>query len=164
MAKAPKQHQKVGEEYLAATKPGQVARHVFPFPASMVWASLIDADAWTHWLPITKVTWTSPEPMGVGTTRTVEIGKAIVEEVFFGWEDGRRMAFRFDASTLPIKAAVEDYRIEDHADGCELIWTGRATGPIIIGGLVSKQLTKGIRDGLPKLEALIASDPKRFGG
>ncbi len=163
MAKAPKKHQAANEEYLAGTKGKHEARHVFPFPASAVWASLLDADAWTRWLPITKVTWTSPAPMGVGTTRTVEIGKEIVEEVFFGWEEGRRMAFRFDASTLPIKAAVEDYVIEDHADGCELVWTGRATGPIIIGGLVAKQLTKGIRDGLPKLESLIGSDPKRFG-
>lgn len=164
MAKSPKPHKQVGEDFLAEAKRQSTVRHVFPFPASIVWASLLDGVAWTEWLPITKVTWTSPEPFDVGTTRTVEIGKEIVEEVFFGWEDGRRMAFRFEASTLPVHAAVEDYRIEDHAEGCELVWTGRATGPILIGGLVSKQLAKGIREGLPKLEALIANDLKRFGG
>lgn len=163
MAKQPKRHKQVGEEFLAAAKQQPGARHVFPFPASIVWASLLDGAAWTQWLPITKVTWTSPQPFGEGTTRTVEIGKETVEETFFAWEDGRRMAFRFEASTLPISAAVEDYTLINHEKGCELLWTGYATGLAVIGGLVSKQLAKGIREGLPKLESLIASDPKRFG-
>ncbi len=33
---------------------------------------LDDAESWPHWATaITKVTWTSPQPHGVGTTRTV---------------------------------------------------------------------------------------------
>lgn len=35
---------------------------------------LADASSWPHWASvITNVTWTSPEPRGVGTTRTVEM-------------------------------------------------------------------------------------------
>jgi len=33
-----------------------------------------DAESWPQWATvITKVTWTSPEPRGVGTTRTVDM-------------------------------------------------------------------------------------------
>ncbi len=161
MAKAPKQHTAVGEDYLAAAKGS--ALHRFPFPASAVWAALLDARAWTEWLPITKVTWTSPQPFGVGTTRTVEVGPQVIEETFFAWEEGSRMAFRFERSTLPVSAAVEDYRIVDVPGGCELRWTGGASAIWPLGGLITGQLAKGLTTGMPKLEATIRADPARFG-
>src|SRR3954469_2922596 len=35
---------------------------------------LADAESWPHWATvITKVTWTSQEPRGIGTTRTVDM-------------------------------------------------------------------------------------------
>jgi hypothetical protein len=38
-----------------------------------------DAESWPHWATvITKVVWTSPEPRGVGTTRTVTMRGNIV--------------------------------------------------------------------------------------
>lgn len=161
MAKALKAHKQVGEEYLQKG-PVKVS-HAFPFPPSAVWAALLDAQAWTQWLPITKVTWTSPQPFGVGTTRTVEIGDQAVEETFFAWEEGARMAFRFEKSSLPLSAAVEDYRVIPTATGCELVWLGKASAMWPLSGLITGQLAKGLRDGMPKLEALIAGDPKRFG-
>jgi hypothetical protein len=161
MAKTLKQHKPVGEEYLAAAKtPG--ASHAFPFPPEMVWNALLDGPAWTEWLPITKVTWTSPKPFSVGTTRTVEIGAEIVEETFFAWEEGRRMAFRFERSTLPVSAAVEDYVVRPTATGCELLWSGKASAVLFLGAVVTSQLTRSLQSGLPKLEALIASQPDRF--
>lgn len=161
MAKTPKTHKPVGEEYLAGAKQASVV-HRFPFPPEMVWNALLDPVAWTEWLPITKVTWTSPKPFGTGTTRTVEIGPQIVEETFFAWDDGRRMAFRFEASTLPVSAAVEDYRVVPVEGGCEMRWSGKASAPLFLGGLITAQLTKGLREGMPKLEALIAANPDRF--
>lgn len=156
-----KTHKAVGEDYLA----GATARasHVFGVPASAVWAALLDGPAWTEWLPITKVTWTSPQPFGVGTTRTVEVGATRIDEVFFAWEEGRRMAFRFAASALPVSAAVEDYRIVDAPGGCELQWAGRASAIFPLNILVNRQLVGGLRAGLPKLEALIRAQPQRFG-
>lgn len=162
MSKPLRAHKPVGEEYLAA-KGTIVVRHAFPFPPSAVWAALLDAKAWTEWLPITKVTWTSPRPFKVGTTRTVEIGPQAVEEIFFAWDEGSRMAFRFAKSSLPLSAAVEDYRVVPTATGSELIWSGKASAPFPLGWLVSRQLASGLRAGMPKLEALIAGDPKRFG-
>lgn len=163
MAKKLKQHKKVGTEYLATVGPKLKVSHAFPFPAPAVWAALLDANAWTEWLTITDVTWTSPQPYGVGTTRTVEVGGMVIEEVFFLWEEGRRMAFYFDKTTLPISAGVEDYHVVETPGGCELHWAGKASGPFVIGGLVSNQLAKGIAAGMPKLEALIRDNPGRFG-
>lgn len=150
----------VGEDYLAGAN--AKASHAFSVPAEAVWAALLDAKAWTEWLPITGVTWTSPQPFGVGTTRTVDIKQNKVEEYFFAWEEGRRMAFRFVRATLPLSAGVEDYRVVPTATGCELHWAGRTSG-FPIGWLLAKALGSGIRKGLPKLEALIKADPKRFG-
>jgi hypothetical protein len=53
--------------------------------------------------------------------------------------------------------------IVDAPGGCELQWTARASAPFPLGWLVNRQLASGIKSGLPKLEALIASDPARFG-
>ena len=163
MAKAPKPHTQVGEEYLAVAKSKPAIVHRFPFPAKAVWAALLDAKAWTEWLPITNVTWTSQKPFGNGTTRTVAVGSQIVEETFFAWDEGKRMAFRFERSTLPVSAAVEDYSVVEVPGGCELQWWGRASGMFPIGRLVNRQLASGIKSGLPKLEALIRDNPKRFG-
>jgi len=73
------------------------------------------------------------------------------------------MAFRFEKSSLPLSAAVEDYRVVPTAGGCELVWLGKASAVFPLGFLISRQLASGLRSGMPKLEALIASDPKRFG-
>ena len=163
MAKAPKTHTQVGEEFLAPAKAKPGVVHRFPYPPSAVWAALLDAQAWTEWLPVTKVTWTSAKPFGKGTTRTVEIGSQVVEETFFAWDEGKRMAFRFERSTLPVSAGVEDYSVVSVPGGCELHWTGRISAMFPIAWLVNRQLASGIKSGLPKLEALIRANPKRFG-
>ncbi|GAC1396736.1 MAG: SRPBCC family protein [Mycobacterium sp.] len=88
-----------------------------------VFEVLDDAESWPHWATaITKVTWTSPQPHGVGTTRTVDMRGGIVgEEEFLAWEPHSHMAFRFDkASTRSIAAFAEDYRIAPTAAGCNL--------------------------------------------
>lgn len=161
MAKTLKAHKPVGEEYLATAKQDS-AVHRYPFPPEMVWNALLDAETWTLWLPITKVTWTSPKPWGPGTTRTVEIGAQKVEETFFAWEEGRRMAFRFERSTLPVSAAVEDYRVVPVEGGCEMRWSGKASAPLFLGGLISAQLGKSLKEGMPKLEQIIAANPDKF--
>ncbi|MEE4349191.1 MAG: SRPBCC family protein [Pacificimonas sp.] len=165
MAKTAKQHKVVGEDYLRTAKqPG--AAHRFPYPPQMVWNALLDAKAWSEWLKaIERVEWTSPQPWGVGTTRTVHVsGGNRIEEVFFAWDQCERMAFYFDRTTLPISAGIEDYTVRKAPGGSELVWTGKASAPLILGWVITKGLTKGIASGLPDLEKLIASDPERFGG
>lgn len=90
-----------------------------------VFEILDDAESWPHWATaITKVTWTSPQPHGVGTTRTVDMRGGIVgEEEFLAWEPFTHMAFRFNAaSTRSIAAFAEDYRIVPTTTGCSLTW------------------------------------------
>jgi carbon monoxide dehydrogenase subunit G len=90
-----------------------------------VFEVLADAESWPQWATvITRVTWTSPEPRGVGTTRTVDMRGGIVgDEEFLAWEPYTHMAFRFnEASTRSIAAFAEDYRVAPKADGCHLTW------------------------------------------
>lgn len=158
-----KNNDPVGIEYLKAAK-GPHATQFIPFPKGVVWNALLDAKAWTEWLPITKVEWTSPKPFSVGTTRTVEIGKNIVDETFIIWEEGSRMAFRYDRSGFPVTAGVEDYHITDAPGGCEIQFSCRFDPVLPKGFMLNQQMRIGFRFMLPKLKKLIISDPKRFGG
>lgn len=124
---------------------------------------MLDPVAWTQWLPITKVEWTSPKPYHVGTTRTVEIKDNIVDETFIIREEGSRMAFRFDRSGFPVTAGVEDYHIVDAPGGCELHYSCRMSPTLPRGFMLNQMMRFGFRFMLPKLEKLIASDPARFG-
>jgi len=86
---------------------------------------LADATSWPRWASvITNVTWTSPEPRGVGTTRTVHMRGGITgDEEFLAWEPFTRMAFRFnESSTSSVAAFAEDYHIVPTANGCHLTW------------------------------------------
>jgi polyketide cyclase/dehydrase/lipid transport protein len=86
---------------------------------------LADAESWPRWAPvITKVTWTSPEPRGVGTTRTVKMRGIVGDEEFIAWEPFTHMAFRFnECSTRYTAAFAEDYRVQAIPGGCRLTWT-----------------------------------------
>jgi len=86
---------------------------------------LADETSWPDWATvITKVTWTSPEPRGVGTTRTVDMRGGITgDEEFLAWEPFTRMAFRFnEATSSSIAAFAEDYRVVPTPTGCQLTW------------------------------------------
>ena len=87
---------------------------------------LEDSDAWPRWLTaLDDVTWTSSDPKGVGTTRTVTIGgNFIADEEFIVWEADRRMAFRFTTCSRAVfRAFAEDYRIVPTDNGCRLTWS-----------------------------------------
>ena len=85
-----------------------------------------DADAWPRWAGvITKVVWTTPEPRGVGTRRTVTMrGGLVGDEEFLAWQPPAMMSFRFnEASTRTVKAFAERYDVVPTPDGCRLTWT-----------------------------------------
>jgi carbon monoxide dehydrogenase subunit G len=90
-----------------------------------VFEVLADETSWPHWATvITSVTWTSPEPRGVGTTRRVEMRGGIVgDEEFLAWAPDDHLAFRFnEASTRSIAAFAEEYRVVPTPTGCHLTW------------------------------------------
>ncbi len=106
---------------------------------------LADADSWPRWASvITKVIWTSPEPRGIGTTRTVEMrGGMVGNEEFLAWEPFTRMAFRFnECSTQATAAFAEDYRVEVIPGGCRLTWTMalKPAGPAWLAMYVARPL------------------------
>jgi Polyketide cyclase / dehydrase and lipid transport len=118
--------------------------------------ALGDAESWPRWASvITKVTWTSPEPRGVGTTRTVDMRGGIVgKEEFLAWEPFTRMAFRFnECSTKAVAAFAEDYRVEVIPGGCQLTWTmaQKPAGPArlampVVGPLLNLGLRRFLRN------------------
>nr|WP_090278944.1 SRPBCC family protein [Mycolicibacterium komanii] len=116
---------------------------------------LADAESWPHWATvITEVTWTSPEPRRVGTTRTVKMRGGIVgDEEFLAWNPYSHMAFRFnEASTGSIAAFAEDYRVVQTPQGCHLTWVmamkpngvaarlGMSLGKPVMGAMFQKFL------------------------
>ena len=142
--------QPVDESYFKSAP--QILSHswLIAKPASEVWAELT-SDTPLHWCKgLDKITWTSARPFGVGTTRRVHAlyGAIRSDERYFIWEEGRRQAFYFTGSNLPLfKSFAEDYLVEPEGDGsCRFTWTialtptalGKPGGPlnkVIFGGL-----------------------------
>lgn len=87
---------------------------VLPASAEAVFALFKDADTWPKWFGgMNKVVWTSPEPYGVGTTRSVWLGPLRVDEYFFDWVENQRFAFYFTGTNLPfVRTLVELYELE----------------------------------------------------
>lgn len=84
-----------------------------------------DENSW-GWASIESVEWEAPKPYGEGTTRTIEIeGQGKVQEFFFLFEHGKRMAFRFEKGEMKlVDAFVEDYSVAAISDNeSELTWT-----------------------------------------
>ncbi len=86
-----------------------------------------DPESWSKWAyGLGKVTWTSPKPYGVGTTRTVELrGGPLVYEEFIAWEPGKTMAFCFHGATEAVWWSFgERYEVTDLGGGrSRLRWT-----------------------------------------
>lgn len=93
-----------------------------------------DGESWPRWFDgIKRVVWTSPEPKGVGTTRTVTLTTMTVYEHFLAWDRGRRFAFRFEGSSLPLcRAGIEDYRLEEVAPGRTRFFYGVYLEPSLV--------------------------------
>jgi len=101
-------------------------RQAIPASTTQTFRAFEDAEAWPVWLDAIKsVTWTSPQPFGVGTTRDIQTPGGTVSETFFAWEPGERMSFYFSAGGPPgLKAFVEDWQLEPvGAESCTLIWS-----------------------------------------
>ncbi|MFT4613472.1 MAG: hypothetical protein ACI9NT_000612 [Bacteroidia bacterium] len=117
---------KVGVEFLEQTKNMFVSEVVVKATPEQIFEVFEDAHSWTVWaMPIQKVEWTSPQPYGVGTTRSVHMmGGLVGYEEFVEWERGKRMAFTFlGASQKATEKFLEDYRVEDLGDGtCRVEW------------------------------------------
>jgi polyketide cyclase/dehydrase/lipid transport protein len=118
--------QAADEEFLTS------APHVFTYqkrfaaPPQAVWAQLTSDESIAAWGPAVKqLTWTSPRPFGVGTTRDVVApGGATMRERFFRWEDGSRKSFAVYESSIPaFNRFAEDYLVEPDGNETLFTWT-----------------------------------------
>jgi hypothetical protein len=112
-------------------------------PAPEVWADLTSDDSLSWCRILDRITWTSPRPFSVGTTRTASSlrGTNVIRERYFRWEEGRRKSFYVVEASAPLFTRfAEDYLVEPtSATSCEFTWTiaveprgplARALGPV----------------------------------
>jgi hypothetical protein len=96
-------------------------------PAAAVWAELTGDDPLTWCRIIDQVTWTSPRPFGIGTTRDVHSlrGANVIRESYFRWDEGRRKSFYVIEASAPLfRRFAEDYLVEEVSEGsCRFTWT-----------------------------------------
>lgn len=108
------------------TSAPQVFRYVKHFDATpaQVWESLQSDESLAAWgNAVGSVTWTSPRPFGVGTTREVGTGPALLREQFFDWTDGSGHSFFVTEATVPLfRRFAEDYRVEPEGTGTRFTW------------------------------------------
>jgi hypothetical protein len=144
----------VGAEFLATAPCRFVTDVDLDVTPDALFAVLEDERSWPAWVRpgITRVTWTSPRPFGVGTTRTVEmVGGMEVYETFFEWRRGEVMAFALTGATQSVwRSFAERYEVTPLAAGkCRLRWT-LAYDPV--GGFARVQpLIKPLMGGALKL-------------
>ena len=117
---------KVDDAWVDTAPVTMVMRADIEAAPSDIWAALEDASAWPRWATvITHVEWTSPEPFGVGTTRTVTMrGGLVGYEEFIAWQPYRRMGFRFnEASMQGVSAFAERYTLQPlPGGGTRVVW------------------------------------------
>jgi hypothetical protein len=83
----------VDETFLASAPSRFVETIDVPLPADTVWAELT-RDGTLDWCLGLNITWRSTRPFGVGTKRQARLLSVLrVQEEYFVWEEGRRMAF-----------------------------------------------------------------------
>jgi hypothetical protein len=104
-------------------------REAFDIPrsAAQVWADLTTESPLSWCRMLRDVTWTSPPPFGVGTTRTARsIGNvSVIDERFFRWEEGRQQSFFAVKASVPLfRRFAEDYLVEPTSKtSCRFTWT-----------------------------------------
>ena len=151
----------VGADY-ATTGPNHNTLHrSIPASTDELFSCLKDAQVTKEWQGV-DVEWTSPPPLGIGSTRTLKGLGQTIEQSVLAWEPGKRMCFRNDRTTLPLAAFAEDYIITPTTDStCELRWHyafewgGRAKP--VLGRLFGLAFAIGGRRDLNKLASLLES-------
>jgi hypothetical protein len=125
------------ESFLADAHQRVVVDVTVPRPAAAVWAELTaDNPMAPYCHAISNITWTTPRPFGVGTTRTTRVlgGLITIDESYPSWEDGRRKVFVGVRARPPVlRRLAEEYVVEPiDAERCRFRWTA-AWEPTILG-------------------------------
>ncbi len=115
------------EAFLTSAPDRMVDTMEIPRPAATVWADLTSDETLSWCRLLAGVTWTSPRPFSVDTTRTVRTpgGLLALDERYFRWEEGRRKSFYVAEASLPLfRRFAEDYLVEELSpSSCRFTWT-----------------------------------------
>lgn len=146
----------VDEGFFARATSTVTMQQAINVPAEVVFDSFTRDEDWKHWLGL-DVEWTSPEPKGVGSTRTVKPGPGVaIKERFIIWDAPNRMTFHFESSPFPVSAFAEDYRVEETGPASSVLhWTIAVDGFWPIAKAVTVGMSVMGNRGLPKLAALL---------
>ena len=137
------------------------APHVFRYQKrfaatpEQVWEQLISDVSLAAWGPsIKKVTWTSPRPFGVGTTREVVApGGSTMRERYFRWDEGTSHAFYVYESNAPLfRRFAENYVVEPDGAATLFTWVV-ALEPKGALSLPVKLLAPALKAGLGRIPA-----------
>jgi uncharacterized protein YndB with AHSA1/START domain len=84
-----------------------------------VFKALEAEDSWSRWFKTIKsVKWSSPEPHGIGSTRTLAFKGMTAYEKFIVWEPGIRFTFYLTSMSAPFASAFcEDFQLEPSDGG-----------------------------------------------
>jgi hypothetical protein len=99
-----------------------------PVSPEQVWEQISSDESLSAWrgLRVPRLTWTSPRPFGVDTTREVvlPLSAMTVRERFFRWDEGKGYSFYvYEANRPLVDRFAEDYVVEPDGDGALLTWT-----------------------------------------
>lgn len=134
------------------------APHVFRFErhydatAEQVWESLQSDESMSAWGTTSgSLTWTSPRPFGMGTTRDVGLGPTKVRERFFRWDEGSGHSFYVYEANIPMfRRFAEDYRVEPDGNGARFTWLV-AIEPVGLLRLPFKALAPVVKAGFGRM-------------
>jgi uncharacterized protein YndB with AHSA1/START domain len=127
-----------------------------------VWAAVADASLWAEWFPgMTVARSTTPEPVGVGSERYVEVQVLKANEELLAYDVDERYGFRIIDANLPVLAAfVELLELEAHdrttlvvyRQGAELVAWARPLAPV-----ARRQFAATVRKGLAGLDRWVTA-------
>ena len=136
-------------------------------PASAVWAVLADFPNIADWNGGVKVSYSTGDAAeGVGATRHCDLSPTgSLEEMIREWEPEKKMVVSIDsASMLPIRKGLATFTLGDTGDaattGMQLDYDFETKWGFVgklMGGSMTKQLTKGFTGFLEDLEAAATS-------
>lgn len=122
-------------------------------PRPAVFAAIAaDPSTWTWFPGLSKASYPSAPPHGVGSTREVTMAGTYYRETMLAWDEPTRWAYRVDESSAPIAhSLVEDWVLEEDHGSTVVRWTfaidpraaflvGKPSAGVLMGNLFRRAM------------------------
>lgn len=123
-----------GPDFFASAPNRIVVERTVAAPAARIWDAITDTPGWTTWYPtMTSAAVTSDPGHGVGSTRSVKVGRLEADERFIVWEPERRWAFTIVKTNVPLaKRFAEQLELIPDGDVTTVRYTGAFEPHLIV--------------------------------